>query len=135
MGFRSNFITEDSGIEVPPWFLEKYPDHHTWFNPKSGTGKHFFPISQLWESKFYYRLDETEIFKDIQRVISEHKPLHLGHVPSIVLILLHECGGITRVHIDPNSITGREPTEWKEVEKVEHDYCYGCSDAQTPLST
>ena len=129
MGFRSNFITEDMrGIEVPRWFVEKYPNHRPWHN--SETDRYYFPIVQPWESKFYSRLDETEIFKDIQKILTETLPFYSGHKPKITLILLHECGGITRVEITTESITGREPIEWKEVKNVEHDYCYGCSDYQ-----
>lgn len=126
MGFRSNFITEDMrGVEVPRWFVEKYPDHRPWHNAE--TDKYYFPIVQPWESKFYRRLDETEVFKDIQKILQEHPDKNWS--AEIALILLHECGGITRVKITRDSITGREPTAWKEVENVEHDYCYGCSDA------
>lgn len=124
MGFRSNFITEDMrGIEVPRWFNEKYPQHYCWRN--NNTGQYFFPIMQPWESKFYSALAETEIFLDIQRILRES-----DSTIDIVLILLHECGGITRVKITKEKITGREPTEWKEVESVTHDYCYGCSDTK-----
>lgn len=84
---------------------------------------------QTWESKFYSTLQDTEIFLDIQKVLAEQKPLYEGHQPSLVLVLLHECGGLTRIKITPASISGREPTEWKDVDHVEHDYCYGCSDA------
>ena len=123
MGFRSNFISEDiRGIEVPRWFIEKYPDHTIWHNHERGT--YHFPIAQLWESKFYKKFTDTEIFQDIQKVIKETA------IDDIIIILLHECGGITRVKITADSITGREPTAWKEVDHVEHDYCYGCSDTE-----
>ena len=123
MGFRSNFITEYMpGIEVPEWFVEKYPDRYV----HGEAGKHTFPIIQVWESKFYDLFNETEILKDIQKVLQERADKNWK--PKIVLVLLHECGGITRVEITDDSIRGNEPTEWKEVEAVEHDYCNGCSD-------
>ena len=118
MGFRSNFITEDNYWNIPEWFVEKYPDYQY---TKAGEGKRF-AIAQLYESKFYGKLSEDERFTDIQKVLKE-----TGH-EDIILILLHECGGITRVRIGEDSITAREPVEWKEVEQVEHDYCYRCSD-------
>lgn len=126
MGFRSNFITEDlGGIEVPTWFTQKYPNHYCWRNNE--TGRYFFPIMQPWESKFYSPLEETEIFQDIQKILKERAE---KYPEQVVLVLLHECGGITLVCITRESITGREPLEWKEVESVEHDYCYGCSAAR-----
>lgn len=119
MGFRSNFITEDRRAPLPNWFIEKYP---TYSYRTSEDGVKSFGIAQTWESKFYNDLKEDDRFLDIQKVLKEID------LEEIVLILLHECGGITRVHITHNSITGREPTEWKEVENVEHNYCYGCSE-------
>lgn len=124
MGFRSNFITEDvRGLLVPQWFIEKYPQHFVGVNSAT---ERCFPIVQWWESKFYSAFAETDIFQDIQKVLAEQKTETRS--PSIVLILLHECRGITRVKITPDAITAKEPTEWKEVSSVEHDYCYGCSD-------
>jgi len=128
MGFRSNFITEDiGGIEVPRWFVEKYPNHELRHNIE--TDKYYFPIVQPWESKFYSPLAETEIFQDIQKILKEVPSSFSGYLPDITLVLLHECGGITRVKITAESITGREPTDWKEVKEVEHSYCYGCSES------
>ena len=124
MGFRSNFITEDMHYEVPQWFCDKYPDHWIWRNHE---GKAFTPIAQPYESKFYNSLNDTEIFQDIQKVLVEQKELNGDSDPGLVLILIHECGGITRVTITPTSISGREPVGWKDVESVGHDYCYGCS--------
>lgn len=126
MGFRSNFITEDmGGVEVPSWFVQKYPKHKDWYNPENG--RHYFPIVQPWESKFYDALADTEIFQDIQKILRERTE---SYPVKVVLILLHECDGITRVEITKDSIRGNEPVEWKTVEHVEHDYCYGCSDIE-----
>jgi len=110
-------------MEVPEWFVEKYPDYsYLKLNEKST-----FAIAQLWESKFYEKLSEDERLKDIQRVLLE------VNRDEIVLILLHECGGITRVKITKTEIIGSEPVTWKKVEYVEHNYCYGCSDIQKIL--
>lgn len=119
MGFRSNFITESYiGIEIPQWFLDKYPNYSY---SKNSEGKETFSIAQLWESKYYQVLEEDERILDIQKILKE-VDFH-----AIVLILLHECGGITRVEIEQDKITSSEPTEWKQVTSVEHDYCYNCS--------
>ena len=120
MGFRSNFITEHmGGIKVPQWFIEKYPDHYI----HGGTT---FPIIQPWESKFYGIMAETEIFQDIQKILIED-----GYKNTMTLILLHECGGITKASISKDSISAIKPTEWERVECTGHDYCYGCSDVET----
>lgn len=118
MGFRSNFITEYTGDEIPQWFLDKYPNYVY----SEYQGKKEFSIAQLFESKFYDSFEEDERFTDIQKVLKE-----IG-LDDIVVILLHECGGITRVKITHDTITAREPIEWKEVGNVEHNYCYRCSD-------
>lgn len=124
MGFRSVFITEDmKGVAIPAWFAAKYSKYHwIWM---SNEGQAFFPIAQFSESKYYGALAETEIFQDLQRILIERTE---DHPKKITLVLLHECDGITRVQITRDSITGREPTDWKDVDHVEHDYCYGCSD-------
>lgn len=119
MGFRSNFITEDKGgAKVPQWFAQKYPQCYI-------TNGDTFPIIQPIESKFYDNISDTDIFLDIQKVLQEDEN---EWVVDVVLILLHECGGITRVKISTDSISASEPTGWKPVARVEHDYCYGCSD-------
>lgn len=124
MGFRSNFITEYmAGILVPEWFVEKYPDLYV---HKDCEGNRCLPIIQAWESKFYSALAETEIFQDIQRILGETE--NKNWKPKVILVLLHECGGITRVEITEDSIRGNEPTEWKKVDRVEHQYCYNCSE-------
>ncbi len=119
MGFRSMLITEDAPvIEIPDWFLQKYEnvgfsEHH---------GKVTFPVRTKHEQKFYASFNETDIFLDIQKLIIEKD------VKDIVCILLHECDGITKVVITQTEIYGMEPTDWKKVTVVEHDYCYRCSD-------
>lgn len=123
MGFRSTFITEDYYVQVPNWFREKY---QSWvFMDEKG----FLPIASKVEVKTYMRGKELE--KDIQKVIIEDKKFNLDF---IVLVWLHECGGITRVEIHKDKILYSEPQEWKQVEDVTHNYCYGCSDIATYLT-
>ena len=119
MGFRSNFIAQVSGYSVLDWFKEKYPEWN--FVGNAGSQNCF---AQLFESKFYSKFSEDERFLDIQKMLKEQEWGGDG----IVIILLHECGGVTRVKITKDSITGREPVDWKNVDCVEHDYCYDCSD-------
>ena len=123
MGFRSTITTEDIRYEIPQWFIEKYP--YLSFGVGVGDNGEFpsFPISSKREVKFYSLISEEELFIDIQKILIKQDIL------DIVVVLLHECCGITRVKITQNSINAREPVEWREVEYVEHNYCYGCSDA------
>lgn len=119
MGFRSNFIAGISGYTVSEWFKEKYPN---WtFHGEEGSQRCF---AQLFETKFYSKFAEDERFIDIQKMLKESD----WGGDEIVIVLLHECGGITRVSVKRDSITAQEPEMWKKVEGVEHDYCYGCSD-------
>lgn len=121
MGFRSNFIAEISGYTIPEWFKEKYP---TWVFHGNADSQNC--LAQLFESKFYGKFTEDERFLDVQKMLQEQK----WGGDEIVIILLHECGGITRVSVKRDSITAQEPIEWDNVESVEHDYCYGCSDSK-----
>jgi hypothetical protein len=118
MGFRSNFIAEVSGYTIPDWFIEKYP---SWVFHGRQESQNCF--AQLFETKFYDRFAEDERFLDVQKMLQEQD----WGGDEIVIILLHECGGITRVSVKKDSITAQEPREWTTVEGVEHDYCYGCS--------
>lgn len=123
MGFRSVLITEDRrGVEVPPEFLVKHPTLQAVRNEEDG--KTYFPLSSMTESKFYANFEEHQLFLDIQKLLRNIEHFDLG----INIVLLHECGGITKVIIYKDRIVGMEPTGWKMVEAVEHDYCYGCSD-------
>jgi hypothetical protein len=118
MGFRSNFIAEVSGYDIPLWFKEKYPN---WKFIGDSESQNCF--AQLFESKFYDNFAEDERFLDVQKMLREQN--WTGE--RITIILLHECGGITKVSISRYSILAKEPTAWKPVNAVEHNYCYGCS--------
>jgi len=122
MGFRSTITTEDIRYEIPKWFVEKY-SYLCFGSVENENGVvPSFPISSKREVKFYSSISEQEVFVDIQKILKEKD------FDDLVVVLLHECGGITRVKITKDSITAKEPTEWKEVKSVEHNYCYGCSD-------
>lgn len=124
MGFRTQTIVEDcSGIDLPDWFVDKWGDNYNLYQNREG--KYVMSISSKYEMKMYDGKDE-EIFKDIQKIIKER-----NLVINIIAVMLHECGGITRVQIEKDKIRLSEPTGWKEVEQVEHNYCYECSDIKT----
>jgi hypothetical protein len=114
MGFRSTFITEDRGMTFKDWFIDKYKDKINF------SGNHT-PISSKFEIKAY----APDLEKDIKSGINWNGKRKL------ILIWLHECGGITRVEITENAILSSEPTAWHETHHIEHNYCYGCSDHQT----
>lgn len=124
-------ISEDCWFKIPLWFLEKHPNIHA--SQKAGLGddpsnriSYSFPLSTKGEQKFYGDFATDELFLDIQKILNESKRDDAyGH--GISIVLLHECGGITKVQIFKDSIVAAEPTGWNKVEHVEHDYCYGCS--------
>ena len=115
MGFRSTFVTEHYPIQWPQWFIDKY-ERSVFFPEKHGS------ICSRFEAKTYMSWSELDV--DIQKAINWDE-LKLDNV---VLVYLHECGGITRVQISKDNILYSEPKEWDETECVTHDYCYGCSD-------
>lgn len=120
MGFRSKVMAEDWGLDAPKWFLEKYADT---FHFLEYEGSRCISFASKTARKYYSALEEEEQFKDIQRVLIE-----AGVDRTLHVVMLHECGGITLVFITKESITAREPREWKSVSFVEHsDNCYGCS--------
>lgn len=117
MGFRSTMISEaPNAVNLPEWFTAKW--HRALNFSDSLSDRHLtFPISTKYEKKRYM----PEIEEDLQKVIKEdldHNDLQL------VIIWLHECGGITRAEITKDSIVYSEPTKWKIVEDVTHNYCW-----------
>ena len=114
MGFRSMFCTEDFPYQWPDWFREKY--QKTIHVPEKG------PLSSKRECKFYSAWSELE--EDIQKAVD------WGQYDHLVMVYLHECGGITRVEITKSAIRFTEPTGWRKGTDVTHSYCYGCSNAE-----
>lgn len=113
MGFRSSFTTQHYSISWPDWFIDKYTDH-VWFwqGHLSSKGE--------WKEYSTY----SELAEDIQKAIKWDKV----RFKNLVLVWLHECGGITRVQIEKDEIFLSEPFSWDAVTQVTHNYCYGCSD-------
>lgn len=111
MGFRSTFTTEQLLIKFPSWFIEKYESTINFDN---------FVISPKSECKTYGVWRDLDV--DLQEVIIEN------NIDKIVLVYLHECEGITKVIIKKDSITYLNPTEYKIVDGITHNYCYGCED-------
>ena len=112
MGFRSTFITEDYAPKYPKWFKDKWKDAVFIGKGTVIASKHEAKTYGLW----------MDLEEDLQKVMAE------WDLEDMILIYLHECGGITRLKITKDKIIYSEPTGWKETEQVEHNYCYGCSD-------
>lgn len=121
MGFRSTIVTQDYHLPLPEWFVDKYKD----LLFMGIEGKFHLPVASMVEFKSYVGRG-GEIEYDIQRVMREGGWSN----GNIILVWLHECGGITRVEIYTDKILFSEPISWKQVEEISHDYCYGCSDVE-----
>lgn len=116
MGFRSVFITEDKAFDLPPWFFDKWRD--CFHFRQDDKGKLGLPISSKIEQKMHHFSDDFH--QDLQKLIDDKGVL--------VLIWLHECGGMTRVEIHKQRILYSEPEGWEKTDGSTHSYCYGCSD-------
>lgn len=113
MGFRSTFTTEDYAITWPDWFVDKY-QNYIWFNESKSGALH---------PKFEAKCGFGELEQDIQKCLTDEND-------SLVLVYLHECGGITRCQIERDLIIWSEPDSWALTPGITHSYCYGCSDAK-----
>ena len=109
---------------MPEWFTEK------WGNYVHLSDNGLFPMSSKYEKKYYDSFEEDEFLLDVQKMLLEAGRLADGLDDRISLVLFHECDGLTKVVIYKDKIVGMEPTAWKEVKSVEHNYCYGCSDVE-----
>lgn len=119
MGFRSMFVTEDNSTVWPDWFRTKYSGL-VHFPEKNG------PISSHREQKEYMAWG-VDFLADIQKVLREEMERERSEDTDLVLVFLHECGGITKATILPYLIDWAEPVYWRRTEGVTHSYCYGCS--------
>ena len=109
MGFRSTFVTEVYYGDWPSWIIEKYKDCIN-FNEC---------LSSKIEGKTYMTLEDLPA--DIQKAINWNDRFR----KSFTLVWLHECGGISRVHIYKDQINIDEPAEeYVKVEAPTHgDQC------------
>jgi len=117
MGFRSNFVTSYIDPDaLPEWFLRKY----------SSTVN----IGHYLSSKIGCKTNGVwvDLLTDIQKSVDWSE----RSLP-IVLVFLHECGGITRYEIHHDKILSNEPTEWRKTDGVTHSYCNGCSDVDSSI--
>ena len=120
MGFRSTFTTTASAIPIPPWFASKWEDA-VHFGGEVGAER--FPISSKDEAKAYHW---HSLVEDLSTLIAQaRRSKRLWS--ELVLLFVHECGGISRVEFGADG-TARwsEPADFEECEGPRHSYCYGC---------
>lgn len=124
MGFRSTFITEDYHGQWPDWFRDKYAELAHFPDADHG------PIASKGEGKTHDRW--AELPSDIQRAID----WSTRNGAPFVLVYLHECGGISRVHIEKDGIFVSEPLVWSRSSSgnldLTHYYCGDCTDSTEP---
>ena len=110
MGFRTTIISETKYIIWPDWFVKKY---------EAVLAANDRGLASLIECKARYLIGE--VFVDTQKV------LQVGQ--SLLVLMLHECGGVTRCTIEKEKITYIEPTEYVKVDLPTHPFyeCYGCT--------
>lgn len=90
MGYRSTFVSSDSGITWPEWFRKKY-ESSIYFPPNPEDGLPCGCISSKYECKMYGMW--CDLIEDITKVLAEQD--HEFH-----LVILHEDGAITRYEWD-----------------------------------
>ncbi|GAA4391632.1 hypothetical protein GCM10023147_20720 [Tsukamurella soli] len=114
--------SEDVKVQLPAWFVERWRNHLNIGYWPGDPGHPSFPISSKAERKFYDGADD-ELFTDLRRVLTE-----VEYPFGIHLILFHECGGVTKVDINPVEILLSVPTGWTYTDgDTGHHSCYGCS--------
>lgn len=93
MGYRSTLTTNDVGIPVPEWLIEKRKDHlHFGHDGKS------FPISTRSEYKTYGVLEGLE--EDLLRVVKESNKSWA----EILLVIMGEDGVLYKSRINRDGI-------------------------------
>lgn len=113
MGFRSTVISEVTDTIWPEWFVAKY--------------EKYINISDCLSTKSEYK-SYGEIIKDLPEDIQQAINWEERRM-AFIIAYLHECGGITRCQIEKDAIKWSEPLKWRNTKEIEHNYCYGCSDA------
>ena len=87
MGYRSTFVTNDIGVALPGWFMEKWGDRiHTARNQSS---EHCLPISSRYEGKTYGMWATLE--EDLSRVLREEPDYYCIHI-----VWLGEDGAVSK---------------------------------------
>lgn len=99
MGYRSTFITNDIGLNLPVWFLEKWAGK---INVGAGG---CFPLSSRYEAKTYGIWEGFEL--DIHRVIKESE----DDWATVWVVFMGEDGALARSEITAEGIKGDHITK------------------------
>ena len=120
MGFRSAFVTEETYL-WPTWIVEKWSDRINF--PASGvlgcaSSQEHLKCCMSW----------FDFLQDVQRWLRDDSA-DRPRSGKLVLVYLHDCGGLTRVEISATDIVAMDPTGYRLVdasnsgEHEEHDLC------------
>jgi hypothetical protein len=124
MSTMSKIITyhslEELGIEWPEWFLKLYSDKLHYDDDGD--------ISYLTDGK--WGRSAPELDTNIQKAIDWRNVNEW-----VLIIIIHECGGISRGEIRRDFIRWTTPGEWLRTEHPLHGSCDGCSDASKATKT
>ena|ERR1700757_1977920 len=129
MGFRSTYISEDYAIHYPDWFREKY--------------------SVSDKSVIYSEIEKKypeEVVLDTWKALKEVRWFDKTYDIDFNMVILHECGGVTKVQMGADYLIVADPTDWDVVEHIteptdwinaqgHHSYCYGCTDLRKYVAT
>lgn len=88
MGYRSTFTTDDWGVTMPPWFVEKWGES-VHFGEGNG-----LPISSKYEQKKDGAW--SELPSDLALVLKRMPEEASGWKPNIHLVFMGEDGALTR---------------------------------------
>lgn len=105
MGYRSTFVTDDTGMELPDWFGWKWGKHI--HGAVSQTGKLLMPISSRYEAKTYGIWSGLE--SDLQKVLQEAGRNRDWH--SIHIVFMGEDGNLFKSEIFSDRIEGSHITK------------------------
>jgi hypothetical protein len=109
MGYRAVAITEDTGVTVPQWFMDKWTDQlnigtYGELGQKVLIGLPRTPISYRWERKWH-----DDILEDLQKVVAEDTE---WSGKRLQMIMMHEDGAVNRINIYADKIIIEAPTGW-----------------------
>lgn len=119
MGFSSTFVTQWHGGSAggfPEWFVRKWQD-----------SVHFsegyqLPLSSKAPAEAHGWWAEFE--QDLQRAYPWEAS---GAVSSLVVVYLHECGGITRAEISSEKIRYHDASQWRKThQNIAHTWGDRC---------
>ena len=100
MGYRSTFITTESHVKLPEWFVTKY-ESSVWMGVGSNdddTTYYTLPIASKYEGKMYGMY--SELVEDLQRVLNEQTGYFSKH---LTLMVLHEDGEFQKYDLEANA--------------------------------